>query len=191
MHALVELAKQRWLDTNHRLERCKQQFISNLSAAFPKGHYENWESCRALFPHAKAEAIRGILIRKVRNKTLGREHEDTLQSIEMTANLCSLGGRYKEAEAPGTKVMETRKTKLGDEYPSTLASMANLACTWKYQGRDAEAIALVRECVQSRYRKLGANHPDFISSSATLAEREGKQMSAILLADASIDEHDE
>ncbi|PSN59131.1 hypothetical protein BS50DRAFT_580214 [Corynespora cassiicola Philippines] len=97
-------------------------------------------------------------------------------------------GWWSEAEKLD---MQTRKTKLGDDHPDTLTSMANLAFTWKRQGRHAEAIALMRQCVQSRYRKLGVNHSDFISSSATLAKWEGEQTSAILLAEGSLDEHDE
>ncbi|PSN59135.1 hypothetical protein BS50DRAFT_580217, partial [Corynespora cassiicola Philippines] len=119
-------------------------------------------------------------------------------------------GWWSEAEKLFVQVMETRKVKLGDDHPSTLTSMANLASTywnqgrwddaekldnlaftWKRQGRHAEAIALMRQCVQSRYRKLGVNHSDFISSSATLAKWEGEQTSAILLAEGSLDEHDE
>ncbi|PSN58820.1 hypothetical protein BS50DRAFT_344740, partial [Corynespora cassiicola Philippines] len=100
-------------------------------------------------------------------------------------------GWWSEAEKLEVQVMKTSKTKLGDDHPDTLTSMANLAFTWKRQGRHAEAIALMRQCVQSRYRKLGVNHPDFISSSATLAKWEGEQTSATLLAEGSLDEHDE
>lgn len=41
MHALVQLATRKWLENNSKLERWKQQFISNLCAAFPTGDYEN------------------------------------------------------------------------------------------------------------------------------------------------------
>lgn len=56
MHALVQLATRTWLAANGKLEQWKQRFISNLSAAFPTGVYENWSVCRPLFPHAKAAA---------------------------------------------------------------------------------------------------------------------------------------
>ncbi|KAF2632370.1 hypothetical protein BU25DRAFT_418063 [Macroventuria anomochaeta] len=42
MHALVQLATQRWLAASRRLEWWKQQFISCLCAAFPTtGEYKN------------------------------------------------------------------------------------------------------------------------------------------------------
>ncbi|RAQ98612.1 TPR-like protein [Stemphylium lycopersici] len=54
MHALVQLATRQWLQGNSKLERWKQQFVSNLCAAFPTGEYQNWAECRALYAHAKA-----------------------------------------------------------------------------------------------------------------------------------------
>src|SRR5690242_14758290 len=57
MHALVQLATRKWLEDNSKLERWKQQFVSNLCAAFPTREYENWAACQALYAHAKA-AIR-------------------------------------------------------------------------------------------------------------------------------------
>ncbi|KAI4940765.1 hypothetical protein J4E91_011252 [Alternaria rosae] len=41
MHALVQLATRKWLEDNSMLEQWKQQFVSNLHAAFPTGEYEN------------------------------------------------------------------------------------------------------------------------------------------------------
>ena len=56
MHALVQLATRKWLDSNGKLEQWKQQYIKNLSTEFPTGEYENWTYCYALFPHAKSAA---------------------------------------------------------------------------------------------------------------------------------------
>ena len=53
MHAPVQLAMRKWLGANEQLEPWKQQYVKNLSAAFPPGEYENWTRCQALFPHAK------------------------------------------------------------------------------------------------------------------------------------------
>jgi hypothetical protein len=54
MHALVQLAMRNWFEDNSKLERWKQQFVSNMCATFPTGEYENWTACRALYAHAKA-----------------------------------------------------------------------------------------------------------------------------------------
>ncbi|CAA9959477.1 hypothetical protein PTMSG1_02895 [Pyrenophora teres f. maculata] len=109
MHSLVQLATRKWLEDNGKLERWKQQCISNLRDAFPTGEFENWAACQALFAHAKA--------------AVGQRPDDELSLAE-------------ELEV---QVMETRKKKLGADHPDTLTSMANLAFTWKAQGRSAEA----------------------------------------------------
>ena len=170
-YALVQLAMRKWLETNSQLEEWKQQFISNLCAAFPTGEH-NWGKCRALFPHVKsavrqqpqrsssleewatllyhgawyaeqigsvadAEAL-AVRSMDVRKKVLGRDHNDTLWSMVMVANVYLLKGWYQEAETLIIQVMETRKTKLGNDHPLTLTSMANLAAILRCQGRVME-----------------------------------------------------
>jgi hypothetical protein len=70
-------------------------------------------------------------------------------------------GRWNEAEASFTQVLETRKRKLGADHPDTLTSLENLAFAWKGQGRDAEAVQLMEDCVQLLSRILGNGHPHF------------------------------
>ena len=57
MHALVQLATRKWLETNGQLELWKQRYIKNLSAEFPTEEYKNWTYCKALFPYAKSAVI--------------------------------------------------------------------------------------------------------------------------------------
>ncbi|KAK5400813.1 hypothetical protein LTR06_011234 [Exophiala xenobiotica] len=56
MHGLVQLATRTWLEAHGMLERWKQQFVKNLCAEFPTGEYENWATCRRLFPHPQSAA---------------------------------------------------------------------------------------------------------------------------------------
>ena len=56
MHALVQLATRKWLNSNGLLELWRQKFISNLSAEFPPAQYENWAICQTLYPHGKLAA---------------------------------------------------------------------------------------------------------------------------------------
>jgi tetratricopeptide (TPR) repeat protein len=106
---------------------------------------------------------------KVRKKILGREHDDTLDSIAMLGLAYKLRGKWDTAEELEVQVMETCKKKLGVDHPDTLRSMANLAFTWKETNRAAQAIALMEECIQSQKCVLGLDHPDTLSSCSTLA----------------------
>ena len=54
MHCLVQLATRKWLESQKQLDKWKEQFISNLSAEFPTGEHENWETSQGLFSRARA-----------------------------------------------------------------------------------------------------------------------------------------
>ncbi|KAK3616048.1 hypothetical protein LTR22_027199 [Elasticomyces elasticus] len=53
MHRLVQDATQVWLGAQGRLDDARDRFVHHLYRSFPTAQFENWPSCRALFPHAK------------------------------------------------------------------------------------------------------------------------------------------
>jgi hypothetical protein len=110
--------------------------------SWKKGNYNN----------AKKLAIKSM---KARTKLFSREHEDTLNSIEIVGLAYNLGGEWKKAAEIRLEVMETRKRVLGAEHPSTLTSMANLASTYRNQGRWKEAEELEVQVMESSKRVLG------------------------------------
>jgi hypothetical protein len=57
MHALVQLAMRKWLETHKQVEIWQQRFIQNLTGTFPNGEYENWEQCQLLLPHVKVAVV--------------------------------------------------------------------------------------------------------------------------------------
>ncbi|PSN58828.1 TPR-like protein [Corynespora cassiicola Philippines] len=167
MHALVQLAMHKWLQANNQFERWKQQFISNLSAAFPTGHYENWESCRALFPHAKSAA--------------GQKPQEA-SSLEEWAMLMYRAAWYAEqigdvanAEALAVQSMKVRKKVLGPDHEDTLWSIAMVADAYSLGGRYKEAEALRMKVMETRKTKLGDDHPDTLTSMANLASTYSNQ----------------
>ncbi|RMZ86477.1 hypothetical protein DV736_g6297, partial [Chaetothyriales sp. CBS 134916] len=106
---------------------------------------------------------------KARTRILGREHEDTLDSMAMVGLAYNLRGLWGLAEELQVQVMESCKVKLGADHPSTLTSMANLASTYWNQGRWEAAEELQVQVMESRKAKLGADHPDTLTSMANLA----------------------
>ncbi|KAH7418713.1 hypothetical protein BKA64DRAFT_717375 [Cadophora sp. MPI-SDFR-AT-0126] len=218
MHGLVQLATRKWLEAHGLIERWKYQFIQNLDAELPTGEYENWERCRALFPHAQSAAVQkpsgqdsllkwtsvlykaawyawkmgngigaekmSIQAMKVRKKTLGDEHSDTLDGMAMVGLAYKYNGRWDDAEELEVQVMETRKTKLGVDHPSTLTSMANLASTYRNQGRWDDAEKLEVQVMETSKTKLGVDHPSTLTSMNNLAftwKENGKETEAVRL----------
>ncbi|KAF2822311.1 hypothetical protein CC86DRAFT_301169, partial [Ophiobolus disseminans] len=161
MHALVQSTTRIWLEENSKLEQWKQQFVSNLCAAFPTGKYENWAACQALFAHAKAALEQ-------------RPHDDS--SIADWATILYRAAWYAEstgivadAVTLATEAWKARKKMLGDEHKDTIQSIAIVADAYSLGGRWDEAETLRRQVMETRKKKLGADHPDTLTSMANLA----------------------
>ncbi|KFY66621.1 hypothetical protein V496_01972 [Pseudogymnoascus sp. VKM F-4515 (FW-2607)] len=106
---------------------------------------------------------------EVRKRILGREHNDTLNSMTMVGLAYKLRGLWEAAEELEVQVMKTSKEKLGADHPSTLTSMANLASTFWNQGRWDAAEELQVQVMETRKEKLGADHLETLTSMANLA----------------------
>jgi tetratricopeptide (TPR) repeat protein len=161
MHALVQLATRMWLEASSKLEQWKEQFVSNLCAAFPNGEYENWVTCRALFAHARS--------------AVGQppEHESSLAEwatlLYRAAWYAERMGNSTDAATLATKSMRARKKVLGKEHRDTLSSMAMVGSAYRLGGQWADAEKLEVQVMETRKKKLGADHPSTLTSMANLA----------------------
>ena len=79
---------------------------------------------------------------------LGKEHPDTLASMNNLALVLKSQGRYNEAEAMHWRALELKEAVLGKEHPDTLMSMNNLAVVLDSQGKYDEAEAMHRRAVE-------------------------------------------
>ena len=120
----------------------------------------------AQFAEAERQAKESLALRRA---GLGREHRDTLASMDTLAVLYKYQGRHDEAGALYRETLDTRRRVLGEEDPDTLQSMNNLAVLLRKRGRLDEAERLHRQAWTIRTRTLGPKHPDTLSSAANLA----------------------
>ena len=77
-----------------------------------------------------------------REKLLGPDHADTLQSLENLADLLRDRGRLDEAEPLFRRALASRENSLGTDDAATLKAVANLAKTLKQAKTFAEAGSL-------------------------------------------------
>ena len=70
---------------------------------------------------------------------LGKEHPDTLASMNNLAGVLRSQGNYNEAEQIHRQTLALKETVLGKEHPFTLTSMNNLAEVLRSQGNYDEA----------------------------------------------------
>jgi len=106
---------------------------------------------------------------QIRQEQLGKEHPETLDSMNNVANVYEAQGRYDEAEQLHSKVLEIRRRLLGEEHPSTLASMNNLARVYCAQGRYGEGEQLHVKTLEIQRRVLGEEHIDTLKSMNNVA----------------------
>jgi eukaryotic-like serine/threonine-protein kinase len=98
----------------------------------------------------------------------GRDHPDTLNSMNNLANSYSDAGRTQEALKLREETLQLRKARLGPDHPDTLKSMNNLAISYADAGRTQEALKLREETLQLQKAKLGPDHADALASMVNL-----------------------
>jgi tetratricopeptide (TPR) repeat protein len=99
----------------------------------------------------------------------GKEHPDTLASMNNLATVLSNQGKYEQAEEIHRQALRLRETVLGKEHPATLGSMNNLAEVLSDQGKYEQAEGMHRQALKLRETVLGKEHPDTLASMNNLA----------------------
>ncbi len=74
-----------------------------------------------------------------RDRVLGKDHPNTLTSLNNLAALLKSKGKPADAEPLYRRALEGRQKLLGDEHPNTLSSLNNLAHLLRDQGKNKEA----------------------------------------------------
>ncbi|KAG8525686.1 uncharacterized protein KY384_000446 [Bacidia gigantensis] len=161
MHALVQLATRKWLESKGQLEPWKERYIKILSIAFPSGEYETWSRCRELLPHAKSAIA---------------QRPQAQQAIIEWASLLYNAGWYAckqrdfaEAEQLSTMAMEARKEIFGEEHKATLDSMSAVASVHYFTRRMEDAEKLAVQVMDIRRKVFGDEDPDTLVSMQNLA----------------------
>ncbi len=101
-------------------------------------------------------------------RTLGRDHPDTLNSRNSLAAAHQLAGRPAEAIPLFELTLAARERVQGPDHPDTLTSRNNLAAAYQLAGL-AEAIPLFESTLAAREEVLGPDHPSTVTSRASLA----------------------
>jgi tetratricopeptide (TPR) repeat protein len=173
MHSLVQLATREWLKSQGQVNRWREQFISNLCAELPIGEHKDWETCEALFPHAKA--------------ALAQQPQDK-ESLKKWARLLFKAacyawqrGRLDESERMSVVSMEIRREVLGEESEETLDSMKMVGLAKELGGKQEETEVMIRQILAWKEKVLGREHPETLLNMAHLASvlnRQGKYKEA-------------
>jgi serine/threonine protein kinase len=119
-----------------------------------------------LYPRAQSLQQQSM---EIRQRVLGPEDPETLQSMNSLATVLAHEGHYAEAEKLDRETLDIRRRVLGPEHPDTLRAMNNLAILTDHEGHYAGAEKLDRETLDIRRRVLGPDHADTLGSINNLA----------------------
>ncbi|KAI7759632.1 hypothetical protein LZL87_014155 [Fusarium oxysporum] len=106
---------------------------------------------------------------EAREKVLGKEHPDTLSSMNNLALALQGQGKYEEAEKRHREILEVSNKIFGKEDPSTLTSMNNMALALQGQGKYKEAKEIHQQTLELKEKVLGKEHRDTLASMNNLA----------------------
>jgi len=118
-------------------------------------------------------------ILKIRIRLLGRDHPETLQTMNNLAITYNDDNQWDKAVKLQKEVLEARIKSRGEGHPDTLLAMNNLAMSYKNQGQLEKAVELQVRALDVMARLLGKEHPNNeqprngISRSRTMAEGSG------------------
>ncbi|KAF3925932.1 Nephrocystin-3 [Dactylellina cionopaga] len=105
-----------------------------------------------------------------RKKILGKQHQDTLISLNDLGQTLRNQGKYKEATAMYKKALNGREKLLGLDNQDTLASMSNLANVLSDQGDYTAAEEMLRTVIRRKEAQLTREHPSTLATKEHLAE---------------------
>jgi tetratricopeptide (TPR) repeat protein len=118
----------------------------------------------------KAEAVpKATQAFEVQKRVLGDDHERTLLSKHLLANMLHMAGRSEEAEQLLLEVIDARQRVLGKEDEDTLKSQSSLGILLMQTKRMKDAEQVFREVLEVRERVLGEFHAETLKSKDTLA----------------------
>ena len=78
-------------------------------------------------------------------RVLGKEHADTLTTLNNLAGLYHYEGRLGEAGSMFMRTLKISQRLLGREHTDTLTGLSNLAAVYDAQGRHADSERLLKE----------------------------------------------
>ncbi len=102
-------------------------------------------------------------------RVLGKDHPDTLTSVNNLAEILRSKGDYAGAEPLCRRALEGKERVLGKEHPSTLNSANNLAGLLDSKGDSVGAEPLYRCVLEGSERVLGKDHPSTLNIANNLA----------------------
>lgn len=159
------------LTARDMLERGRQQLATEI---------DDRPLVRADLEHTLAEVYRAMGMPddaivnqrnalRLRERHLGTDAIDTLNSVNSLGVIELDRGRYEDAEPLLRRAHEGRARVLGAEHVDTLASANNLGLLSLFRGEHEEALSIFEDVRAVQLATVGPEHPDTLTSNENIA----------------------
>jgi eukaryotic-like serine/threonine-protein kinase len=102
-------------------------------------------------------------------QVLGDDHQDTMRTVNLLANLYWYRGELRAAEPLYSDLVNRRRRVLGAAHRDTLRAEYDLAALYLLEGRPEAAEYLIRGTIDRQREALGAEDPETLDSVSNLA----------------------
>ncbi|KAJ6255791.1 hypothetical protein Dda_9472 [Drechslerella dactyloides] len=104
-----------------------------------------------------------------KEKTLGKDHPDTLDTVHAIASVFNSQGKYDEAMRWYERVLAGSERALGKDHLDTLTTVHNMALVFYRQGKYDEAMRWYERALAGREKTLGKDHLDTLTTVHSIA----------------------
>ena len=104
-----------------------------------------------------------------KEKALGKDHPDTLATVNIMASTYNSQGEYGKALVWYQRALDGREKVLGKHHADTLATVNNMASPYASQGEYAKAFVWYQRALDGYEKALGRDHPKTLATVHNMA----------------------
>ncbi|KAH8152885.1 uncharacterized protein LAJ45_03111 [Morchella importuna] len=104
-----------------------------------------------------------------REKSLGKDHPDTLTTVHSMASVFYNQGEYGKALEWYERALAGCEKSLGKDHPDTLSTVYSMASVFYNQGEYGKALEWYERALAGEEKSLGKDHPDTLSTVHSMA----------------------
>ncbi|KAL7271496.1 hypothetical protein RUND412_005746 [Rhizina undulata] len=123
---------------------------------------------RELGYHKQAEALYQNAMARM-EKTIGKDHLDTLKTVHCMELVFEIQGRYNEALEWFQRSLARREKAFGKDNPRTLSTVHCMATVFKWQKQYDEALKWYQRSLAGREKALQKDHPNILATVQDMA----------------------
>jgi tetratricopeptide (TPR) repeat protein len=159
LHRLVYLATRTWMKKDGTFRMWTHRTIERIDARCAVAGYDERDLWRRYLPH---------ILSLIENKEVGSVRFEYGSLLQNVGYWLRSDGRYGQAKALCSQVLEDRQKYLGMDHGDTLVALHDLGSVLRELGDYSEARHILEQALDRQIEVLGGEHPDTLMTLRTL-----------------------